>query len=392
MNESDHLVTPGHAQEARPVERLGGRNADRVGPTIGRWPHRTGSGQPELRRERAWHQELLLPQPMATLQSLLCLAHIDRVQECCIASLIMSGGAITRQALRLDHEHMATKVVLSGGIIGMKPPCQRTISRIVPSNADRIANALGSETIERASRGFRADGALVIEDIVETAIIAEARRAFERAYSHYLDGSNPDDVLMVGDLRLLITIKLEPPFDDPYLFANPYLLPVLSAVLDDGFVLGAFGVVCSLPLAPAQQEHDDGGILFPRSGLDVLLPAAAITVGIPLLEMNEVHGTTALWLGSHREASNASKGEAIEPVVREGSCMLWDFRLKHGGTPNRSTLRRPLLYLTYCRPWFFEYRNYTGINSKKKPLLARQSFLSGLSEQHKRMLSRARED
>ena len=43
--------------------------------------------------------------------------------------------------------------------------------------------------------------------------------------------------------------------------------------------------------------------------------------------MNEVHGTTALWLGSHRDANRASKEEGIEPVVREGSCMLWDFRL-----------------------------------------------------------------
>ena len=107
--------------------------------------------------------------------------------------------------------------------------------------------------------------------------------------------------------RLLITIRLEPPFDDPRLFANPYLLPVLSAALDDGFVLGAFGVVCSLPSAPAQHHHDDGGILFPHSGIDMLLPAAAITVGIPLLEMNEIHGTTALWLGSHRDA-RAFKG------------------------------------------------------------------------------------
>ena len=273
-----------------------------------------------------------------------------------------------------------------------EPHCQRTISRIVPSEAERTAGALGSETIERASRCFRADGALIIEDIVDTAIIAEARRAFDQAYSHYLDGSKHEDALGVGDRRLLITIRLEPPFDDPRLFANPYLLPVLSAALDDGFVVGAFGVVCSLPSAPAQHQHDDGGILFPQSGLNSLLPAAAITVGIPLLEMNEVHGTTALWLGSHRDASSALKEAAIEPVVREGSCMLWDFRLKHGGTPNRSALPRPLLYLTYCRPWFVEYLNFNAKkNPKQKPLLAKKTFLSGLSEQHQRLLVRAQE-
>ena len=192
-----------------------------------------------------------------------------------------------------------------------------------------------------------------------------------------MDGRRHDDALRVGDRRLIITINLEPPFNDPQLFANPYLLPVLEAALDDGFVLGAFGIVCSLASAPAQHRHADGGFLFPRSGIDMLLPASAITVGIPLLEMNDVHGTTALWLGSHRDASrvpNECEEEGIKPIVREGSCMLWDFRLSHGGTPNRSALPRPLLYLTYCRPWFLDHLNYGKSNPSRNLCLSRRIF------------------
>jgi ectoine hydroxylase-related dioxygenase (phytanoyl-CoA dioxygenase family) len=263
------------------------------------------------------------------------------------------------------------------------------ISRIVPSEAEHAAGALGSDTIEQAFRRFRSDGAVIIENIVDTTIIAEARRSFGERYSQYLDGSEHEDAGKVGGQRLLVTINLEPPFDHPQLFANPYLLSVISAALDDGFVLGAFGVVCSLPSAPAQTPHHDGGILF-RSGIDFVLPATAITVGIPLLEMNELHGTTALWLGSHRNEARA-KGQGIEPVVHEGSCMLWDFRLWHGGTSNRSTLPRPLLYLTYCRPWFLEYMNFNEFNPKQKPLLANKNIWSGLSEQHKRLLARVQE-
>jgi ectoine hydroxylase-related dioxygenase (phytanoyl-CoA dioxygenase family) len=264
------------------------------------------------------------------------------------------------------------------------------ILRIIPSEAERAAGSLGGETVEQALRSFRIDGALIIEDIVDTALVAKARRAFAEEYSHYLDGAKHDDALAAGDRRLMITINLEPPFDDSRLFANPYLLSVLSTALDDGFVLGAFGIVCSLPSAPAQQRHADGGALFPHSGIDKLLPAAAITVGIPLLEMNEVHGTTALWLGSHRDARRLEE-KGIEPVVREGSCVVWDFRLKHGGTPNKSALPRPLLYLTYCRPWFLEHLNFGARNPKQKPLLAAKRFLSGLSESHRRLLARAQE-
>jgi ectoine hydroxylase-related dioxygenase (phytanoyl-CoA dioxygenase family) len=264
------------------------------------------------------------------------------------------------------------------------------VLRIFPSEAERAAGSLSSETIEQASRSFRINGALILEDIVDTGIIAEARRAFAEGYSHYFDDSKHEDALRLGSRRLMITINLGPPFDEPQLFANPYLLPVLSVALDDGFVLGAFGIVCSLPSAPAQRRHADGGILFPHSGVDMVLPAAAITVGIPLIEMNEVHGTTALWAGSHRDVSH-SKEKAIEPVVREGSCMLWDFRLLHAGTPNRGALPRPLLYLTYCRPWFLEYNNFGGFNPRQKPLVAKKNFLSGLSEQHRRLLARAEE-
>jgi Phytanoyl-CoA dioxygenase (PhyH) len=266
------------------------------------------------------------------------------------------------------------------------------ILRIVPSEVERAASELSRETIERASRSFRLDGALIIEDIVNAALISEARRVFGEAYSHYLDGSLHEDVARVGERRLMIALALEPPFDDPELFANPYLLSILSSELDKGFVIGAFGLVCSLPSAPTQHSHCDGGILFPSSGFDRLLPAAAVTVGIPLVGMNEFHGTTAFWLGSHRDDARVIKEPGVTPAVREGSCMLWDFRLFHGGTPNRSNVPRPLLYLTYCRPWFVDHLNFnTKGNQHQKPLLVRENFLLGLSEQHQRLLSRARE-
>lgn len=268
---------------------------------------------------------------------------------------------------------------------------QPTIARIVPLRSERAAGTLGPETVECASRRFDNDGALIIEDIVDISLVAKARRVFLEGYSRYLDGRKRDNVLMTGGRRLMITIDLQPPFNDPQLFANPYLLPMMEAALDGGFVIGAYVIVCSLSAAPAQRGHtDSGGPLFPSSRFDRLLPTSAITVGIPLLEMNNVHGTTALWLGSHREATHVSDEEGIEPVVREGSCILWDYRLWHGGTANRSAVPRPLLCITYCRPWFFDYRNFGGKkNPKQSPILMKRGFWSALSEQHQRLLARA---
>jgi ectoine hydroxylase-related dioxygenase (phytanoyl-CoA dioxygenase family) len=259
------------------------------------------------------------------------------------------------------------------------------VPRIAPSEAELNPGAFNSATLEKASRHLRVEGTLVLEGIVSPALIAEARDAFLQKYDRYLNGQKHNDARQVGKRRLMITVDMEPPFDQRELLANPWLLSVLSAAFEDAFVLGAYGVVCSLPGAQQQDIHQDGGDIFPQAALNRLLPLVAVTVGIPLLEMNEIHGTTALWPGSHRDEALATKiGE--KPLVREGSCVVWDYRLRHAGTPNRSTACRPLLYMTYCRAWFVDYKNY----QQQAPLRAPKGFFAAVPEDLRRLLMRTR--
>jgi ectoine hydroxylase-related dioxygenase (phytanoyl-CoA dioxygenase family) len=185
----------------------------------------------------------------------------------------------------------------------------------------------------------------------------------------------------------MITVDLEPPFEHRELVANPWLLSVLRAAFDDDVVLAAYGVVCSLPGAPKQHIHIDGSDLFPQAGINRVLPIVAVTVAIPLLEMNEIHGTTALWPRSHRDGKVASSETGDEPLVREGSCAIWDYRLLHSGTPNRSATPRPLLYMTYCRAWFLDHKNYQQQASVRAP----KGFLAKLPEDLRRLLARVEE-
>jgi hypothetical protein len=272
------------------------------------------------------------------------------------------------------------------------------IMRIAPSETEKNTQAFSSATIGRASQCFRMDGTLILEHIINSALIHEARDVFIQRYSRYLDGRKHDDALQVGARRSLITVDVEAPFDRPELFANSWLFSLLNTIFKDDFVLGAFGVVSSLPGAPSQHVHADGGYLFPEQwGLNYMLPTAAVTVAIPLLEMNELHGTTALWLGSHRDETlgpklnhhetRASVEFGEEPLVREGSCVIWDYRLRHSGTPNRSSRPRPLLYSMYCRPWFVDHTNYR----MQVPLRVRKRFLIDLPEELRRLLVRAQE-
>jgi len=259
--------------------------------------------------------------------------------------------------------------------------------RITPSGEERSAGAFSSATIEKASHHMRSDGTLIVEDIINPALIVNAREAFLERYDRYLHGLAHDDALEVGERRLMITVDLDPPFDRRELFANSWLFSLLSAVFEGDFILDAYGVVCSLPGAPEQHVHQDGGDIFAQAGLDRLLPIIAVTVGIPLLEMNGFHGTTKVWPGSHRDETRALTEMGEEPRIREGSCVLWDYRLRHAGTANQSTAFRPLLYMTYCRSWFMDHKNYT----KQVALRAPKAFLAKLPEDLRQLLARARE-
>ena len=261
------------------------------------------------------------------------------------------------------------------------------LTRITRSEGEWNAGAYGGETLEKASRCLRADGTVILEDIVDPALIREAREAFLHRYDRYLDGQKHDDARQVGERRLMITLDIEHPFDRRELIANPLLISALKAAFEDDVVLGAYGVVCSLPAAPSQPIHQDGADLFRQAALNRLLPIVAVTVGIPLVEMNEINGTTALWPRSHRDDTLASTEIADEPLVREGSCALWDYRLRHGGTPNRSAAPRPLLYMTYCRTWFVDHKNYR----QQAPVRAPKRILANLPEDLRRLLVRAQE-
>lgn len=264
-----------------------------------------------------------------------------------------------------------------------------TLTRISPSAAERAAGAFEGTTLALAARALRVDGALVVEDVIGPALIAEARAFFLERYARYLDGTSCADAQTVGPGRSMITVTVEPPFDNPQLFANPWLVSILSAALDADFVVDSLGVVCSLPSAEAQPRHRDGAPLFP-AGLDALLPTTAITLGIPLREMNEQNGTTGILRGSHRPTdAKKEPEEEVAPVVREGSAILWDYRVLHGGTANRSAAPRQLLYLACCRPWFVDHRNFARPGERQIPLVVSEASFSKLSAAHQHLLTRA---
>jgi len=119
--------------------------------------------------------------------------------------------------------------------------------------------------------------------------------------------------------------------------------------------------------APAPSSDDDDAKFRPvepdfvtiNLPTTLPLPAHAINVAIPLIDVAVETGPTGIWLGSHKwPESYIPPPEAMTSVpFQRGDCILVDYRTLHTGLPNHSNLVRPIIYMTYARTWFFDECN-----------------------------------
>jgi len=172
---------------------------------------------------------------------------------------------------------------------------------------------------------------------------------------------SPNPVQKVGDARIDIAVRMTGAFGQPGLFGNAILINLLMPLLGGHIMrLGSMNLVASFPGAKMQHIHRDNPHLFedfPHIG--PALPLYAINVSIPLIDIDNSIGPTAIWPGSHRSPSIQMSPAAMQTVpFQRGDCILMDYRTLHAGSPNVSNTVRPILYLVYGREWFFDGGNH----------------------------------
>lgn len=223
---------------------------------------------------------------------------------------------------------------------------------------------LSLERLEALDDAFEQAGCVLLHKLFPRALMQTLHDHFLGHYGEVLYAKNGQHQ-RVGDRRWMVTVALKGPFLQEGLFAPPVLEEWLQHRLGRERRIDSAGVVVSLPGADHQHEHRDLPELFDDQALEVTLPTYAVTMLIPLVDMNHEQGTTQVRLGSHK----ATEEQAISlptaaPEVPAGSCLMMDYRLQHGGTANLSQTPRPLYYQVHARPWFRDHRNF----QKQAPL------------------------
>lgn len=220
----------------------------------------------------------------------------------------------------------------------------------------RVSFASGTdpdETLAAALTILRREGVVVLDDLVDPALIARcrvqleglhpemARTDRERNYGPY-EGRHCMPIVIDGALAerdLLLPLPVS---------------RIARTLLADAYKVDSVGMLVSAPGAPEQIPHHDAW-LYPEEGLDRLLPPFALAFSLPLITVDETNGQTAFWRRSHRSASPEAGGPYdFAPALEPGSAILWDFRVLHCGLANRSERPRPVLFTVLSRDWWVE--------------------------------------
>jgi ectoine hydroxylase-related dioxygenase (phytanoyl-CoA dioxygenase family) len=228
--------------------------------------------------------------------------------------------------------------------------------------------APSSRTLRRVRDAMDRDGAVALEGLFPMPLLTRIRREVLRRH----ESGELRRRGLVRDIggRYAAVLPFTGPFLDPAFYASPRLQGVMDALLGPDRCIGSLEAVISLPGSSEQHQHIDGPIRFDRmtggrrerfAGDLSALPSYAVTLCVPLCDVDEDNGPTALWPGSHRAALRPRPPGDAEirrryPEVRMtgafGRSFLFDYRIFHGGTSNMSREPRPILMFVFTRSWF----------------------------------------
>jgi ectoine hydroxylase-related dioxygenase (phytanoyl-CoA dioxygenase family) len=265
-------------------------------------------------------------------------------------------------------------------------PCRTFMLRIDCREISGDDFAASAE-IRRACECLSKEGYAILDHAFTGETVLALKAEFDSRHEKGLQDGEFDQAVTVGNKRIRIPIDLSGPFGSPEIYANPFVVALVRTALEHDAILETFGAVLSFDGSKPQHVHRDGGPLF-GSAIAPFLPAHALTFVIPLVEMNDVTGTTILWPGSHRlqDRDGQVPPQALE--IPLGSCALWDSRIFHGGTSNRSGTHRPILHGTYARPWYRDPDNFE--NQSQNRLSYGPEFLGSVPKEAGDLFARVR--
>lgn len=234
-----------------------------------------------------------------------------------------------------------------------------------------------------AAKALSKYGAVLLQGVWPSTTIDQVREIVATRHPEFADRATIADWFDNGEGRFISPIVINRALIECGLFDDNPLHDLMVEVLGSRYAIEAFGMMMAGAGCPAQSMHRDGGTLFPEAGVDALLPPTALTVAIPLVEVDDDNAPTAVYCGTHRFTDVEGRQPDIPPL-KPGDMLVWDFRVLHHGCANRTEADRPLAYFTACRPFWIDHKNFLEGNRR---LLAEADVIGTLGENYSRAVT-----
>lgn len=200
---------------------------------------------------------------------------------------------------------------------------------------------------------IRRDGFTIVENAIAPALVDALNAALAR-----LERDLDAKPAMNGfeghkTVRIYNLLAYGGPFIEVPVHAN--VLPIVEGVLDSGCLISSLSSIAIDPGEVAQPIHAD----------DMVIPLAKPHIPIvcnsmwALTDFTDANGATRLVPKSHLKENPVYGGtyDTIAAEMRQGSVLIWDGALWHGGGANRTEKRRTGIAMNYCAGFIRQQEN-----------------------------------
>jgi ectoine hydroxylase-related dioxygenase (phytanoyl-CoA dioxygenase family) len=207
-----------------------------------------------------------------------------------------------------------------------------------------------SVTVEAVVECLDADGACVVDSLLDPDTVADIRTALHEVLQATPEGRNFFEGFRTQ--RIYALFAKTRAFDE--LAIHPLLLGVLDRVLVDYQLSAPVGINIG-PGEVAQMLHRDQSI-YP---LPLSYPPVVLNTMWAFDDFTEANGATRVIAGSHRwDTSPEPDAETTPAVMSAGSVMFYPGTLWHGGGANATDRPRLGVILEYVSSWLRPQENH----------------------------------
>jgi ectoine hydroxylase-related dioxygenase (phytanoyl-CoA dioxygenase family) len=210
--------------------------------------------------------------------------------------------------------------------------------------------------IEAFTRQVLSDGYCVLPEHFSSETLSVWREAFAPLLETHI--AREGQLQNRGPGRFYVTLPFAAPFAEPAFYENEDILAIVCALVGDDPVMPQLASDTPVYGSEYQDIHRDAPPLFPETGSET--PPFQLAINFPLVEVTDENGPFEIAAGTHMISKEEGlrrieAGEVrLEPIrMRLGDVMIRDVRGLHRGTPNRTTVPRPMVVIGYSRRWLF---------------------------------------